>query len=270
VSATDDAGRLDAALDELYGVDPDEFVATRKRLAAELKAEGATSVAKEVQGARRPTVAAWALNQLRRRETDRLAEFLARSRDLRNASRDELRDAMAAQRTAFNALADAALGVLGARANDGYRTQITATLHAATADEAVAAQLAQGRLTREIAEVGFPASGPVLSSVPSPPAPSRRARKEGAAPPVEPEPSPGPSAEQRRVEEEGRLLDEALRTAEQEAAAAAERHDEAKREVEQRTAELDRARFAARAAAEHARQAKREVDRLTKARARRG
>ena len=31
---------LDEALDELYGVDPDEFVAERKRLARELKDAG--------------------------------------------------------------------------------------------------------------------------------------------------------------------------------------------------------------------------------------
>ena len=42
---------LDGAFDELYGGDPSEFVATRKRLAAELRGRGDKTGAKELQGA---------------------------------------------------------------------------------------------------------------------------------------------------------------------------------------------------------------------------
>ena len=38
----DDATTLEEALDELYGADPDDFVPTRKRLAAELRTAGGT------------------------------------------------------------------------------------------------------------------------------------------------------------------------------------------------------------------------------------
>src|SRR5205823_4373234 len=53
---------LDAALDELYAAEPSDFVTTRKRLVAELRAAGAKESAKQLQGARRPGTAAWALN----------------------------------------------------------------------------------------------------------------------------------------------------------------------------------------------------------------
>jgi hypothetical protein len=54
---------LEAALDELYGSDPTEFVAIRKRLASSLAAAGDTAAAKELRGARRPSTSAWALNR---------------------------------------------------------------------------------------------------------------------------------------------------------------------------------------------------------------
>ena len=47
---------LDEALDELYGVGPDEFVAERKRLARELKDAGDRAAADAVWKTRKPTV----------------------------------------------------------------------------------------------------------------------------------------------------------------------------------------------------------------------
>ena len=61
-------GPLEAALDELYGTYPAEFVTARKRLAATLRAGGDKAGAKVLQAARRPSTSAWALNQLARRE----------------------------------------------------------------------------------------------------------------------------------------------------------------------------------------------------------
>src|SRR6266850_845028 len=59
-------GPLEDALDELYGAEPSEFVATRKRLSASLRDAGDKAGAKVLQGARRPSTSAWALNQLAR------------------------------------------------------------------------------------------------------------------------------------------------------------------------------------------------------------
>src|SRR4051812_17139068 len=54
-------------IDELYTVDPSEFVARRNALAKELRAAGDRDAAAEVSKLRRPTVVAAALNQLARR-----------------------------------------------------------------------------------------------------------------------------------------------------------------------------------------------------------
>lgn len=55
---------LKAALDELYGSSPDEFVAQRKRLSATFKAGGDKDLAKRVEAARRPNRVAATLNHL--------------------------------------------------------------------------------------------------------------------------------------------------------------------------------------------------------------
>ena len=154
---------LDAALDELYATDPSEFVATRKRLAADLRAAGAKDAAKELQAARRPSTAAWALNQLARQHADLVEELLDRSIELQAAQTravsgrpDAMRDAMRAHRAALDAATDAALAVLGSRANDSFRSEITSTLHAASADDETGRLLRRGRLVHEAQFQGFP------------------------------------------------------------------------------------------------------------------
>jgi hypothetical protein len=273
VSATANDDGLDAALDELYSVAPDEFVSTRTRLAADLKSAGATDAVKELKAARRPTVAAWVLNQLPRREPDRLEEFLTRSREVRDAAPDDLRAAIAAQRAALNELTGAALGILASRANESHRAQITATLHAAAADESVAEQLVQGRLAREIDEVGFPGGGDApVTATPRKAAPAKR-RPPRAAPPAEPPEDAG--AERRRREEARRAeerarLDTTLAETERSADAAERAHEGAQRAVEQAKADLDRARRDEREAADRARKARKLVEQLRRERNRLG
>jgi hypothetical protein len=269
--AADDPSELGSALDELYGTAPDDFVAARTRLAADRRAAGDNAGAKVLQAARKPTTAAWALNQLRRRAPGELDAFLERSRELRAADRDTMRAALAGQRQAFNEVTDAALTILGPRANEGFRAQITATLHAATADETVAEELDRGRLVHEVTEAGFPA-GDVA------PAPPRRERPSRPARPVAPAPAPDDSearAEQAQAEERAAAeardrrraeADAALRDAEHAADAAAAAADEAAQLVEQRQAALDDARREQRAAADRARRARREAERLAAAR----
>ena len=119
---------LETALDELYAVDPADFMATRKQLVADLRAAGDAGAAKELGAARRPTNAAWALNQLARRHGDLVDQFLEQSRALREAQDqavsgrpDELRSATRAQRDALAAVTQAANTVLGKGMTEAYR-----------------------------------------------------------------------------------------------------------------------------------------------------
>lgn len=209
-----DAEPLEAALDELYDVDPADFMATRTRLAAALRSVDA-GAARAVKVARRPTTAAWAMNRVSRDQPDLVAAFLDRSRELHEAQvgaveggRDAVRDATRAQREALARATDAALEVLGDRGNDAYRTQVMATLHAASIDGEVAEQLQQGRLTKEVSgPSGFP-EVPGLSVVPPLPTdapPQRAPRSKEPALAVQPAVEPGAAAAAAAAEEAARL-----------------------------------------------------------------
>ena len=151
----------------MYAVDPSDFMATRKQLVADLRAAGDAGAAKELGAARRPTNAAWALNQLARRHGDLVDQFLEQSRALREAQDqavsgrpDELRSATRAQRDALAAVTQAANTVLGKGMTEAYRAQIAATLQAASVDDATAEVLRQGRVVREVSgATGFPDAG---------------------------------------------------------------------------------------------------------------
>ena len=155
-------GPVEDALDELYAADPSEFVATRKRLAATVREVGDKAGARIVQAARRPSTSAWALNQLARREPQLVEGLLDTSNALyaaqtRGSNKPEvLRDAIRTHRDALDAATDAALAVLGERANDGFRGEIVSTLRAVSTSEEIERQLRTGRLVREASASGFP------------------------------------------------------------------------------------------------------------------
>ena len=120
---------LEAALDELYGVEPASFVEVRKRFAGALRSAGDPAAAKSLLAQRRPTTAAWALNQLSREHPELVEAFLAASHDLERAQTGELaggreaaRDATRARHaTRCDAVSDAALATLGGRGTDAFR-----------------------------------------------------------------------------------------------------------------------------------------------------
>jgi hypothetical protein len=273
---------LEAALDELYGVDADEFVDSRKRLVGELRGAGEKDAAKLLGAARRPTTAAWALNQLRRREVHQVEEFFDLSRVLEiaqtrasSSGRDAMRDATKAQREALAAMTDAAMAILGSGATEATRSQIRSTLQAASADPAVAEHLQQGRLVKEVSgATGFP-DVPGLTLVPDlhpSRAPAAKPAREKAARAKAPAngdakraatlktaPSERAAAEARRKEAREREAAERKEQRRREAEAAAESAqvdaDDAKRaataaheRVGALEQELDEARRAARAA----------------------
>src|SRR5258708_32203342 len=168
-------GPLEDSLDELYASDPSAFVATRKRLSAALRDAGDKAGGKVLQGARRPSTSAWALNQIARREPELLESLLEARRALyaaqtrRTNKAEALRDAIRAHRDALDAATDAAIAVLGSRANDAFRGEIVSTLRAVSTDEEIERQLQVGRLIREASSSGFPdAAG--LTLVPDLPA----------------------------------------------------------------------------------------------------
>ena len=62
----------DTRVDQLYDLPPGEFTAARNALAKALRAEGQRDDADRVAKLRRPTIAAWAINQAVRHHRDRV------------------------------------------------------------------------------------------------------------------------------------------------------------------------------------------------------
>jgi hypothetical protein len=177
--ADDDNG----AARELYGLPLGEFTRARDELARRLRKDGRRDEADAVKALRKPTTAAWALNQLaRRREADvaRLLEAGERLRQaqaelLAGAGRDELDAAAAEERELVAALARDAAAIAadaGTGSSETLLEKLRATLHAVAADEELARQLAAGRVLRESEAVGvlgvMPAGAPPRRREPPP------------------------------------------------------------------------------------------------------
>ena len=82
-----DREALRRAVDELYSVQPEEFLPRRTALAAAARAAGDRATAKEITGLRKPTRSASILNGLARSDPDRVTSLLDLGTELRGAER---------------------------------------------------------------------------------------------------------------------------------------------------------------------------------------
>ena len=151
--------------DDLYALPPGEFTRARDERAKALRKEGKREEADAVKALRKPTVAAWALNQLARERPKDVKRLVAAGEELR-AAQDELlaggdrkafQGAAAKEREEVAKLSDAAVelvGEAGERATPALREKIAETLHAAALDEETAEELRSGRLVREREAIG--------------------------------------------------------------------------------------------------------------------
>ena len=232
-------------VDDLYGLPLDRFVPERTALARSLRKDGKRDDATEVAGLRKPSVAAWAVNQLLRTQRKAIDELLEAGDGLRSAQDDvlagrgdarSLRAAVERERLAVQELTDSARGLLsseGHELSDTIVERVSDTLHAAALDDDARAQVNGGRLERELRHVGLGGLG-ALSGEGSPaPRAEKRAEKRAATRPRKTDSDgkknskqAGERAEQERsVREQAKAGEEARR-----AARATER--EARRRVE--------------------------------------
>lgn len=145
-------------VDDLYALAPEEFVAARDALAKRLRADGDKDAAAAVKKLARPTVAAWALNQLPRRDPDVVAAVVEAGAELRRAQRRAvsgvkdagMASAATARREAVNAAGRAAASILTDAGKDPQTVdrEISIALEAATTDPHVAEQLEEGRFAK--------------------------------------------------------------------------------------------------------------------------
>ena len=262
------AGKTDAlekVAEELYGLPPGEFTEARDALVKRLRADKERELANEVKALRKPTLAAWALNQLVRNRGKDVERLLAAGKKLREAQeklvsggdRSGFQRAATKERELVAQLAHDAAALAaeaGAGSSQGLEEKLAATLHAAALDEQTATELAAGRVLRERQAVaGF--GGIEMAPAPARPAPKRakpaKADKDEAARRKREQAEQAEQAKARealsaaRLEERkaGRERDaaakaaaraaERLGKAEERAAEAARRLDEARQELDE-------------------------------------
>jgi hypothetical protein len=178
----------------IYREAPEGFIAARDRLVKDLQGAGRTDDAKAVKALRKPTVVAWALNQVVGRDPKGVDELLGAGAELRAAQMaamsgrgaDRLRTATEARRAVVTRLGAEAAGALrdAGKDPDPHEDEIRSALDAAAVSEEAGAGLRTGTLERPPRpESGFGELGG-LTLVPDAPAPASRTKgaKEPAAP----------------------------------------------------------------------------------------
>ena len=146
--------RLDADIDRLYQVPLTEFTAERNALARRAGADAGA-----IRGLQKPSIPAWAVNQLYWRDRKIYDELIERASDLRathdaalRGKRTDLRGAGKDHEAAVDAALKATLGLLassGHPVTDATRQAIATTLRA------LPGQDAPGRLSRQLQPRGF-------------------------------------------------------------------------------------------------------------------
>ena len=170
---------LDEAVGELYGLHPDEFLPARRGLAAKAKADKETGLAKAIESIRKPTAAAWAINQLVRARPDDMERLVELAAGLHEAQEKMDGAAMKTLGRERTSLIDQLVHATAEVAKEGggslsmpVANQVRETFVAALATTAAAEAVGSGQLTRALSYAGF---GDVdLSEATAAPAPARR------------------------------------------------------------------------------------------------
>ncbi|HLG73851.1 MAG TPA: hypothetical protein VK009_25815 [Chloroflexota bacterium] len=188
--------------DELYALPLAEFTAARNALAAELRKQGDRAASDEAKALAKPSISAWALNQVARRQPKLVEALLSAAEDLRQAQQRLLagggqakfREAGQAERKAAAALVHAAAQVLaedGHPAGKSMLDRLEATARAASADPEAAELLRAGRLVADLNPAGFGGLEAGPFGLPAAPIPFPKQK----APPA-----PSPAADTRQEE----------------------------------------------------------------------
>jgi hypothetical protein len=160
------AGVSGAEIDHLFSLPLDEFIASREELARKLRKEDPEAGA-WVKGLRKPSRAAWLVNQLVRSEAKGIERLLTAADDLASGQQAlaqgsgdaaGLRHRAHQERDAVTALVEAA-GNLDAEVSEATLDRVRDTLNAVALDEEARRRVEAGRLTRELQATGF---GPLL------------------------------------------------------------------------------------------------------------
>ena len=180
-----DPDALAEAVEQLYAGAPEDFVATRKTLAARARSDGDRVLATQITALRKPTVSAWALNAMARSRPDLMGDLAEFSASMRAAQSDldaaAMRDLSRGREELLGKLVsgveEAAQEEDGRALGAGLLAEVRATFVAAIADPHAEEAVACGCLTRALSYAGLGevdlsqalAAGPVRRARPSSP-----------------------------------------------------------------------------------------------------
>ena len=157
---------MDPEVEALYGLPLDEFTNARDALARARSKEQGKDAGAAVKALRKPSVVAWALNQLARTKSDDVEALLeagarlqrAQVATLEGGDPDELREATRAEAGEVQALAGQAASMLRSAGRGGspaHEERLATTLRAAAVDPEAGDLLRRGALTSELSPSGF-------------------------------------------------------------------------------------------------------------------
>lgn len=231
--------RVETVVDDLYSLPPADFVSHRAAYVTRFKKAGDKAGATRIGALRKPTLVAWLVNTLARRDESALAELFDLGEQLERAQQrgdgPRLRELSTARSTSIRALTDRAVALgrdLGATVGDNAAREISNTLNAAMADAEIRDRVRGGRTVVAETYSGF---GPaLLSIVPDPSDDVDDDDDDDDPASVEVEDDDPPKTDEA---ERNRLLAE-LGSAESDLDAAAVESDEAQSDTERTASEL--------------------------------
>lgn len=286
---------LDEELRRLYRLPLGEFTAVRNGLAKQLQKQGDGDAADQVKALAKPSVSAWAVNQLFAREPDRMRSLAAAGERARRALQhtltagdaEALRGALQEERELRDELRNRAAEILAEEVRSPGQPildRITVNLDALALSPGAAEEAARGWLSQDLEPPGFEVLAGLQFGAPRPDrrglrlVPTPPEKKEAEKKPVE-KPAPAPSrgraatkadaeAERRRkAEDVAREREEARRRerierAQEKADRLAAEADVLRRDAEKAEKEAAEAERAAREATRKAGLAREDADRI--------
>jgi hypothetical protein len=211
-------------IDRLYALPLEEFTGERDEVAKRLRKQGDRDAAAEVKALKKPSVAAWAVNQVRRDRPEDVRSLLEVTEELHRVyaglssagARERLAEAADMQRDLIRSLVRCAQQLLeagGHSANEATLNKVADTLRAAALDEELREQVSAGRVVKEQSAAGL---GP-LESLPAPAkrpkakkSPAKKSAAKKTRKPSGPDPKKVAEAE-KAIEAARRHLEEAER-----------------------------------------------------------
>ncbi|WP_433611396.1 hypothetical protein [Prescottella agglutinans] len=157
---------VDTVADELYRLDPSDFVAARAAFVKQARAAKERDTAVAIAGLKKPTTVGWLVNLLAQQCPDDVNAVLSLGDALNRAQRrldaETLRELTEQRQRLVRALATRA-GALaadrGRTVNETVLRQVSQTLHAAMVDPVLAGAVRQGRAVAAVSYSGFGPAG---------------------------------------------------------------------------------------------------------------